>query len=335
VSVDEMSADMTSLYSLTVTDSTQLESYDDCMYRVTVTGDARYAVKYYNASLIDQAVLSGITRVLSELKKEGFNVPEPLNNLSGTNITQISCNAESKGCKEQCLLVVFGYVEGSLLGYTSQTEDFWEQLGQTAGQISLSMKFTSLTMKDYTRQHPWDPNTTATVLLDNKEYWVPEHQQLFQDTVDEFTHHLSNLSSLPTQLIHGDLNENNLVVTADRGIGVIDFNDMVKACRVFELGHLLCYMLLSHDCDLKVASAIYQGWFDAVPELEDVEIESIYTIILARVCLSTALGNKSIQLGEGGECVKRYFKNNLKFIEQITTIGKDNFNFKVLGWMNF
>ena len=42
------------------------------------------------------------------------------------------------------------------------------------------------------------------------------------------------------------------MVTADKGIGVIDFNDMVKACRVFELGHLLCYMLLSHDCDLKV-----------------------------------------------------------------------------------
>ena len=39
VNVTETSADMLALYSLTVTDAVQLESYDDCMYRVTVTGE--------------------------------------------------------------------------------------------------------------------------------------------------------------------------------------------------------------------------------------------------------------------------------------------------------
>lgn len=55
------------------------------------------------------------------------------------------------------------------------------------------------------------------------------------------------------------------------------------------------------------------------------------------LCILTppVTGNKSIQLGEGGECVKKYFKNNLKFIQQITSIGKDNFSFKVLGHVGF
>ena len=46
VNVTEMSADMLALYSLTVTDAVQLESYDDCMYRVTVTGEV-WIIKRY------------------------------------------------------------------------------------------------------------------------------------------------------------------------------------------------------------------------------------------------------------------------------------------------
>ena len=59
---------------------------------ILAPGGARYAVKYYNSSLIDEHVLGGITRVLSLLKKDDFNVPEPLDNLSGANITQVTNN---------------------------------------------------------------------------------------------------------------------------------------------------------------------------------------------------------------------------------------------------
>lgn len=64
---------------------------------------------------------------------------------------------------------------------------------------------------------------------------------------------MSRKSNFPIKFMRILTTNSSQVVTANKGIGVIDFNDMIKACRVFELGHLLCYMLLSQNCDLQVS----------------------------------------------------------------------------------
>lgn len=68
---------------------------------------------------------------------------------------------------------------------------------------------------------------------------IKQFQRRVLDKVDEF----------PQQIIHGDFNEQNILVGKSgngefKVIGFIDFGDSQKSCLLFELAVALTYMLL-------------------------------------------------------------------------------------------
>ena len=60
------------------------------------------------------------------------------------------------------------------------------------------------------------------------------------------------LQDCPKQLIHGDVNEYNIVVGEDGDINIIDFNDLSYCYRVFEVAHCIGYMMEAQKCDIQV-----------------------------------------------------------------------------------
>ena len=62
------------------------------------------------------------------------------------------------------------------------------------------------------------------------------------------------LKDTPKQFVHSDMNEHNIIVGEEDELGLIDFNDLILAYRVFELGPLIGYMLTAQQCNLAVSS---------------------------------------------------------------------------------
>lgn len=112
-----------------------------------------------------------------------------------------------------------------------------------------------------------------------------EQRQLVERALTRFE--AVNVSSLPyTQLIHGDANDENLLISHDN-VSIIDFGDFVKAPRAVDLAIALAYALFFEDgaegCWLDEAIAIIQG-FHAVLPLEASELDALIPMAAARNC---------------------------------------------------
>ena len=141
----------------------------------------------------------------------------------------------------------------------------------------------------------------------------PYLNELFDDEVkervtqalDAFDAYLSTpeYALLPRQLIHGDANDENILVDAD-GVrpGLVDFGDFVRSCRVFDLAILLAYALFDGKGSsmtslladsvldpsetmliLQRACTIVAAYHSVCP-LQRCEIDALYVLIRARNC---------------------------------------------------
>jgi 4-aminobutyrate aminotransferase-like enzyme len=86
-------------------------------------------------------------------------------------------------------------------------------------------------------------------------------------------------------LIHGDLNDENLLVIEGRLAGVIDFGDMLYNPLVCDLAIALTYALL-HAPDPWDAGARIVAAYHAVRPLSVTEVELLYPLITARLAVS-------------------------------------------------
>lgn len=90
------------------------------------------------------------------------------------------------------------------------------------------------------------------------------------------------LAALPRTLIHGDLNDENVLLRGERISGVLDFGDVQRAPRICELAIALAYALLDARDPLAVGADVVAG-FHAVAPLTDDELELLFPLVLGRL----------------------------------------------------
>jgi hydroxylysine kinase len=73
---------------------------------------------------------------------------------------------------------------------------------------------------------------------------------MVEDVIDKFKQKvLTKLDEFPQQMIHGDFNEQNILVNKDSNgeykiAGILDFGDTQHSCLLFELSIALTYIML-------------------------------------------------------------------------------------------
>lgn len=98
---------------------------------------------------------------------------------------------------------------------------------------------------------------------------------------------------LGSQVIHGDVNDHNVLVSAPgdgarRITGIIDLGDAHSAPRVFDLGIAIAYAILDTDDPLMSMAAIVRGFHDRTPLSED-EANVVYALARARLGASVSI----------------------------------------------
>ena len=112
-----------------------------------------------------------------------------------------------------------------------------------------------------------------------------------QHAVDDFEKRVvARIAALPTQVIHGDANpENVLVNPVNRRIaGFIDFGDALRAPRVFDVAIAASYLRLPAPAPLAVMGP-FVGAYNTVTPLQEDELKLLFDLVRARLATTITL----------------------------------------------
>jgi Ser/Thr protein kinase RdoA (MazF antagonist) len=138
----------------------------------------------------------------------------------------------------------------------------------------------------------WDLKHASSIR--NLLIHIPDaaQRELAERILDNFeTYVLPILPRLRAQVIHNDLNPNNVLVSGDdpnRIAGIIDFGDMVHAPLVNNLAVAAAYQPTSLDHPLAGAADLVTA-YNAVLPLEPGEIDILFDLIATRMVLTVGI----------------------------------------------
>lgn len=175
----------------------------------------------------------------------------------------------------------------------------WHDLTQPSVQLAASLGSMlarlNRALNDF--QHPaqdhislWDIKTAPEVLPLAEHIPDTQIREIVRSYMSEYLNLVpKRFDRLPWQVIHGDVNPRNIIVSAqdhDVPTAIIDFGDMVYSPRIFDLAILCAY---SFDSDgyqrVKAAARAYHN----VNPLTDMEKEVLLTAIKCRLCLMLSI----------------------------------------------
>lgn len=132
-----------------------------------------------------------------------------------------------------------------------------------------------------------------------KAGWIGAHldvlgngarRRLIEDILADYEAALPSLRALPSQVIHNDLNDFNVLVVPGlaeptRISGLIDFGDMAVGARVCELAIAGAYAILDHETPEAALAALVAGYHSASP-LTAAETDLIWPLLRMRLAVS-------------------------------------------------
>jgi 4-aminobutyrate aminotransferase-like enzyme/Ser/Thr protein kinase RdoA (MazF antagonist) len=118
----------------------------------------------------------------------------------------------------------------------------------------------------------------------------PARHKIIENIYLEFTKLKPALAKLPTQAIHNDANDYNIMVSGELNeprqvSGLIDLGDMCAAPRVCDLAIAAAYIVLDHDHPKAALAALVAGYHEAY-SLTAVEVDMIWPLLRARLAVS-------------------------------------------------
>ncbi|XP_039307586.1 hydroxylysine kinase [Solenopsis invicta] len=288
------------LYGMRATSVRELNAYDDRNYHVVCGGTTTnpHAINLENTSYVLKVinslesrktdVIEAQTELMIFLNQQNICCSLPVKNVSGAYFSLETLKSENTMEKYAVRLLV--YRPGELLSRVKITDELLCKLGSFTARIDeILMGF----------NHPAYDNHKSLWMLTS----VPQVQQftyaikssfdkqLVHDVIVNFQKKVLPVTDqLEQTVIHGDLNEHNIIVTPDGKdiAAVIDFGDSHRTCRIFELAIVLCYMILQ-TADVGMGRYVVEG-YEKIKKLTEMEKKILKISVCARICQSLVMG---------------------------------------------
>jgi 4-aminobutyrate aminotransferase-like enzyme/Ser/Thr protein kinase RdoA (MazF antagonist) len=163
-----------------------------------------------------------------------------------------------------------------------------EQVGRTVARLALAMRgFFHPAAGN--RDLLWDLRMAPRYLEHVDKLSRPEYRSTAREVLTGLIERvLPRLDGLRSQIIHGDLHPQNLIVDPDapsRIAGLIDFGDMLHASIAQDIGHLAGDFLMSPESAVDDLACVVRGYHGMLP-LEPAEIDLVFDLTLGRAVLS-------------------------------------------------
>ncbi len=194
---------------------------------------------------------------------------------------------------------VLSYLPGRVLAdVRPRTPALLEALGRRAAELTLHLA-------DYPEEPPprddfvWSLHSAADVIGAGLDLHPPARRGLVEGALADLRALEPALDGLPGQLVHGDLNDHNLLIDLDSRVsGILDFGDVHAAPAVFDLAIAAAYAILEATDPVEAAARVTAG-YHAIRPLSDDELAVLFPLVRARLAASVTIS--ASRRGEGGE----------------------------------
>eukprot|EP01083_Nonionella_stella_P040502 109902_1 len=234
-------------------------------------------------------------------------------------------NERTPTAKRKVNVHCMSYIQDGLMAADVDKTDvsFLSNVGQSVGKLSLALKGFQHTASDFA--FVWDLRFASTAFPKMELIHNDQRKQLVQTYIDHYNRFLLPFvvnKRLRTSIIHGDLNDMNMLCNAKgnqkRIIGFFDFGDSKLSCTVFDIAICAAYFMLKQDkaTALMIMYQLLQGYHRIYP-LTDDEINVFFVAVCTRMLVSALVGNEKIVLHpENREYLEVHSKPAWTLLEQ-------------------
>ncbi|WP_321338831.1 phosphotransferase [uncultured Cohaesibacter sp.] len=259
-----------------------LTSERDANFLLRTDEGKGYVLKFTN-EMEPQEQTDFQTKALLHLEKTApsLHVPRAVSTLSGEPWLELENGSRAR---------LLSYVEGSLSSTLPKSVHLTRAIAAAGAKLVNALKGF---------EHPgadhyliWDIKNTGSLCSMLPQIEDRDQRELVETVVDAFDDKIApHIESLPWQVIHGDMNPQNLVFEDenDLEIGVLDFGDMVHSPRICELAIAAGYQLDFADVGASLGQFLAH-WHSICP-LTRAEVELAADFIAARFATIITVAN--------------------------------------------
>lgn len=248
-----------------------LDGYASINYKIT-TAESNYILKYYK-NPEDLELIQGEVESISAVQNQ-VKIDLPLQ------------KSELKVLEDGSFIRLSSFLEGKFLFEVPHTSKLLLDLGQKMAALNIA-QYSLSNSAIKARKSKWD--LQHTLLNEPKLKFIknPFDKNIVSYFIDRHQMQVSPIQdSLRSQVIHGDLNENNILVDENLLTGLIDFGDICHSPLINEVAIALTYVILLNPNNwLESASSVLTGYVGK-NALERQEIELLHQLIASRLCIS-------------------------------------------------
>ena len=210
-----------------------------------------------------------------------FLSPVTVKNLQGESYVNLS---------EDRIARLLTWLDGELWSVGPNSKPLLHSLGQAVAKIDLQLtKLDSKFEAELNRPFGWNVLQTSDLLAQTSLITDTKIRELVTSVLtDAVNRVIPQLESQISQAIHNDANDNNIVVSGDRVVGLIDFGDMIYAPRVAGLGVACAYAMTTSDDPILEILPVVRGYHQVAP-LQAIELDLLFDLIRIRVATSITM----------------------------------------------
>lgn len=184
---------------------------------------------------------------------------------------------------------VFTYLDGTPMHLAKPTQTLRRALGDAHAHLDQVLEGLEILVPN--PDLIWDLTNFSKIEALVGYVQSDEKRAVIEAGISLFHEHAAPLlGSLPTQLIHNDLNPHNVLVTGsgERIAGILDFGDLVRAPRICDVAVAASYFMPSEGEHLQDVFEYVSAYHDRSP-LTSQEIGVLYPLIIARLIMTIVI----------------------------------------------
>ncbi|TDK51398.1 phosphotransferase [Antarcticimicrobium luteum] len=296
-------------------DLLRLSSERDVNYCLSTGSGSRYLLKIANEKEpVEYTDLQ--VSVLRHLEKVAPDLPVPRNlpTLSG----EFHAPRASGG-----RIRLLSFLEGSLL--TAPPSDAAMRRSVADAGARLTRALSSLDADYGGPKLLWDLKNAACLAELTEAIESPRLRDRVERGISDFKDRvLPRLDGMRWQLVHGDLNPQNLLTSADgqRVVGILDFGDLVRTPLVCDVAVTASYQIDFTD-PLRTAAEFVSAWHAEFP-LQDAEIAILPDLIATRlITIITVASWRAARYPANAEYILRNVTNATKGLDTLCDLAPD------------
>ncbi len=217
--------------------------------------------------------------VITSLHEEGVPVPAVIPSMAGLEIVPVEDLSATARVQK--------YIAGTPWKSMQSTATRLRAIGSFMADLHTHLL--KITHPGTARTHDWD---LACAHAHREKVRFLEDPG--QRRIIEYCFHLHSalvrprLANCPSGLLHGDINDENLLLQDDHVVGLLDFGDCLEGALIQDLGIALAYALEQEGVSLEIAASLIEG-YDKHRPLQPDEQDLLAPLALSRLATYVAI----------------------------------------------